>query len=71
MDIKVPKGKGPGQSTISQIRPEVIVARNEGMELDQPRGPGDLEKFVQFNEQEPVLFGKEGDETTRITKLKR
>ena len=57
MDNKVPKGKGLGQSTISQIRPEFIVARNEGMELDQPRNSGDLEKFVQFSEQEPVPFG--------------
>ena len=57
MDNKAPKRKGPGQSTISQIRPEFIVARNEGMELDQPRNSGDLEKFVQFSEQEPVPFG--------------
>ena len=70
MDNKAPKRKGPGRSTISQIRPEVLVARNEGVELDQPWGPGDLEKFVQSNEQEPVLFGKEGNETARITKLK-
>ena len=27
------------------------------MELDQPRGSGDLEKFVQFSEQESVPFG--------------
>ena len=57
MDNKAPKGRGLGQSTISQIRPEFTVARNEGMELDQPRNSGDLEKFVQFSEQEPVPFG--------------
>ena len=57
MDNKVPKGEGLGQSTRSQIRPEFTVARNEGMELDQPRNSGDLEKFVQFSEQEPVPFG--------------
>ena len=58
MDNKVPKGRGLGQSTISQIRPEFTVARNEGMELDQPRGSGNLKKYVQFNEQEPVPFGR-------------
>ena len=57
MDNKVPKGRGFGRSTISQVRPEFIVARNEGMELDQPRGSGDLEKFVQSSEQESVPFG--------------
>ena len=55
---KVPKGKGLGRSTISQVRPEFIVARNEGMELDQPRGSGNLKKYVQFSEQEPVPFGR-------------
>ena len=55
---KVPKGKGLGRSTISQVRPELIVARNEGMELDQPRGSGNLKKYVQFSEQEPVPFGR-------------
>ena len=57
MDNTAPKGRGLGQSTINQIRPEFTVARNEGMELDQPWNSGDLEKFVQFSEQEPVPFG--------------
>ena len=49
MDIRVPKGKGFGQSTISQVRPEFILLEMGGMELDQPqmlkkiwRGPSHL-----------------------------
>ena len=59
MDNKVPKGRGFGRSTISQVRPEFIVVRNEGMELDQPQNARNLERCVPYSGPEPLARSRE------------